>query len=80
MTRIPGFGLSRSPNLRSVSNLNTWGLERIGFEVEMLTDGSRYEMREALFRFEERVRERGGTALFHYGGRGVQVNSLNRIK
>ena len=36
-------------------------LKRIGFEVEMLTDGSQYEMREALFRFEERVRERGGT-------------------
>ena len=54
-------------------------LKRIGFEVEMLTDGSQYQMREALFRFEERVRERGGTALFHYGGHGVQVAGVNYL-
>ena len=54
-------------------------LKRIGFEVEMLTDGSQYEMREALYRFEERVRERGGTALFHYGGHGIQVNGVNYL-
>ena len=29
--------------------------------------------------FEERVRERGGTALFHYGGHGVQVNGVNYL-
>ena len=36
-------------------------------------------MREALYHFEERARERGGTALFHYGGHGVQVNGLNYL-
>ena len=47
--------------------------------MELLTDGSQYEMREALYRFEERVRERGGTALFHYGGHGIQVNGVNYL-
>ena len=72
-----GLRLVGKPEPRSVLDLNTWGLDRIGFEVEMFTDGSRYEMREALFRFEERVREQGGTALFHYGDRGVKVNGVN---
>ena len=54
-------------------------LKRIGFEVQLLTDGGYDEMLDALHRFEERVRERGGTALFHYGGHGVQVKGVNYL-
>ena len=36
-------------------------------------------MLDAIHRFEKRVRERGGTALFHYGGHGVQVNGVNYL-
>ena len=45
----------------------------------MLTDGGYDDMLDALHRFEERLRERGGTALFHCGGHGVQVNGVNYL-
>ena len=47
--------------------------------MELLTDGGLDEMFDALDRFEKRVRERGGTALFHYGGHGVQVDGVNYL-
>lgn len=79
---IANAGCDHFPKLRTpIQEARQLGaaLKRIGFEVEMLTDGSQYQMREALYRFEERVRERGGTALFHYGGHGVQVNGVNYL-
>ena len=79
---IADAGCDHFPKLRTpIQEARQLGaaLKRIGFEVEMLTDGSQYQMREALYRFEERVRERGGTALFHYGGHGVQVNGVNYL-
>ena len=79
---IANAGYDHLPRLRTpLQEARQLGaaLKRIGFEVQMLTDGSQDEMREALYRFEERVRERGGTALFHYGGHGVQVNGVNYL-
>ena len=79
---IANAGYDHFPKLRTpLQEARQLGaaLKRIGFEVEVLTDGSQSEMREALYRFEERVRERGGTALFHYGGHGVQVNGVNYL-
>ena len=54
-------------------------LKRIGFEVQLLTDGSHDAMLDALHDFEERIRQRGGTALFHYGGHGIQVKGVNYL-
>ena len=79
---IANAGYDHLPKLRTpIQEARQLGaaLKRIGFEVQLLTDGSEDEMRQALYRFEERVRERGGTALFHYGGHGVQVNGVNYL-
>ena len=46
-------------------------LERIGFQVELVIDGGQEQMLDAVERFEELLKRRGGTALFHYGGHGV---------
>ena len=79
---IANAGYDHFPKLRTpIQEARQLGaaLKRIGFEVEMLTDGSHDEMFDALDRFEERVRERGGTALFHYGGHGIQVDGVNYL-
>ena len=79
---IANAGYDHLPRLRTpIQEARQLGaaLKRIGFEVQMLTDGGYDEMLDALHRFEERVRERGGTALFHYGGHGVQVNGVNYL-
>ena len=54
-------------------------LERIGFQVELLIDGGQEQMLDAVERFEELLKRRGGTALFHYGGHGVQVDGENYL-
>lgn len=54
-------------------------LERIGFQVELLIDGGQEQMLDAIERFEELLKRRGGTALFHYGGHGVQVDGENYL-
>ena len=79
---IANAGYDHLPRLRTpIQEARQLGaaLKRIGFEVQMLTDGGYDEMLDALHRFEERVRERGGTALFHYGGHGIQVNGVNYL-
>lgn len=48
-------------------------LKRLGFEVELVKNGSREQMLDALDRLRDRVGGRGGVAVFHYGGHGVQV-------
>ena len=54
-------------------------LERIGFQVELLIDGGQEQMLDAVERFEDLLKQRGGTALFHYGGHGVQVDGENYL-
>lgn len=54
-------------------------LERIGFQVELVIDGGQEQMLDAVERFEELLKRRGGTALFHYGGHGVQVDGENYL-
>ena len=79
---IANAGYDHFPKLRTpIQEARQLGaaLKRIGFEVELLTDGGQDEMFDALDRFEKRVRERGGTALFHYGGHGIQVDGVNYL-
>ena len=54
-------------------------LQRLGFEVLFLVDASYEEMFDALYRFETKLQERKGIALFHYGGHGVQVGGENYL-
>jgi uncharacterized caspase-like protein len=54
-------------------------LERLGFEVTMVENSSREGMLDALSDFEQALRRRGGIALFHYGGHGLQVAGKNYL-
>ena len=54
-------------------------LERLGFEVVYVVDGSYERMLLAVDQFRAKLRERGGTAFFHYGGHGVQVGGENYL-
>jgi|GEM_PF-464543 len=54
-------------------------LERLGFDVILVLDGTEDEIYDALDDFEARLRRNSGLALFHYGGHGVQVNGANYL-
>ncbi len=54
-------------------------LKRLGFEVIFVADGTYEQMFDALYRFERKLQERKGIALFHYGGHGVQVGGENYL-
>jgi formylglycine-generating enzyme required for sulfatase activity len=54
-------------------------LQRLGFEVIILIDGTENQIADALYEFEMKLEQRGGLALFHYGGHGVQVKGSNYI-
>lgn len=54
-------------------------LEMIGFEVTIIDDASREKMLDSLDAFCNVIKTRGGVALFHYGGHGVQVNGINYL-
>jgi len=52
-------------------------LTRLGFDVTLVANATQEELLDALIAFESKLRERGGLALFHYGGHGVQVDGYN---
>ncbi|RKX97916.1 MAG: hypothetical protein DRZ90_04675 [Spirochaetes bacterium] len=54
-------------------------LRRLGFDVTLLLNGSQIQMDDALIDFEEKLHRRGGLALFHYGGHGLQVDGSNYL-
>jgi len=54
-------------------------LEKIGFRVTTIQNGSREEMLDALKAFESRLQGTGAIAFFHYGGHGVQVDGRNYL-
>lgn len=56
-------------------------LRRLGFEVEILTDASQREMREAAKRLGDRLLAAGenATGLFYYAGHGVQSQGVNYL-
>ena len=55
-------------------------LENIGFKVIRAYNVQNQERFDALFAmFEEEIKARGGIALFHYGGHGVQVGGQNYL-
>jgi formylglycine-generating enzyme required for sulfatase activity len=54
-------------------------LEKIGFRVRVVRNGSREQMLEAIQDFEKILRGTGAIAFFHYGGHGVQVGGKNYL-
>jgi len=54
-------------------------LERLGFEVIYVVDGTYDRMYDALYTFERKLKQQGGIALFHYGGHGIQVGGQNYL-
>jgi formylglycine-generating enzyme required for sulfatase activity len=54
-------------------------LEKIGFRVRVVRNGSREQMLEAIQDFEKSLRGTGAIAFFHYGGHGVQVGGKNYL-
>ena len=53
-------------------------LRELGFSVELLEDASQKEMKRAIDRFGEKLRD-GGIGLFYYSGHGIQVSGRNYL-
>ena len=51
-------------------------LEGLNFQVELLEDASQKQMKRAIDRFGEKLRN-GGVGLFYYSGHGIQVSGRN---
>lgn len=67
------------PNSRREAIEMKNALERLDFEVLLLLDGTENQIVDTLYDFEMKIKRRGGLALFHYGGHGIQVNDANYI-
>ncbi len=53
-------------------------LEKLGFQVELLKDSNRREMRAAVRRFGDALRS-GGVGLFYFAGHGIQLKGKNYL-
>ncbi len=54
-------------------------LRQLGFEVIQKNDTTRKQMKQAIRKFENRLRKKGGVGLFYYAGHGIQVNGTNYL-
>ena len=54
-------------------------LMSIGFEVTLVKNADREQMRRAVKAFKEKTQNAGGIAFFHYGGHAVQINGVNYL-
>ena len=77
------IGNARYANAPALSNaLNdakavATALRSLGFNVEMVEDGSKLQMTAALEKIQQVLRNRQGLAMLYYAGHGVQVNWHN---
>ncbi|MDP7499802.1 MAG: caspase domain-containing protein, partial [SAR324 cluster bacterium] len=53
-------------------------LRGLGFSVQLLEDASQKQMKRAIDRFGEQLRD-GGVGLFYYSGHGIQVSGRNYL-
>lgn len=53
-------------------------LKEVNFDVNLLTDVTRRQMRDAIRKFGENL-QKGGVGLFYFAGHGVQVNGKNYL-
>ena len=54
-------------------------LESIGFNVTLVQNADRDQMRRALKAFKDKTRSAGGIAFFHYGGHAMQIKGANYL-
>jgi len=54
-------------------------LRQLDFNVNILTDASRREMRRAIREYSETLRTSGGVGLFYYAGHGMQIKGVNYL-
>ncbi len=54
-------------------------LEKLGFSVTIVENGSREKMIDSLYDFQKKTESSGGIGFFHYGGHAVQVNGKNYL-
>ena len=63
------------PEARSLKS----ALESIGFNVTLVQNADRDQMRRALKAFKDKTRSAGGIAFFHYGGHAMQIKGANYL-
>jgi len=71
------FPVLSNPRREAIDMKNA--LQRLGFEVILVLDGTEDQILDAISDFEFKLHQKGGLALFHYGGHGVQVDGGNYI-
>jgi hypothetical protein len=54
-------------------------LRSIGFTVELIENATREQMIDGLDSIKQKISGKGGVALFHYGGHGVQAQGKNYL-
>ena len=71
------FGALANP-VNDATDIAT-ALRGAGFEVLLETNAGRGEMKNAIRKFGDTLREKGGTGLFYFAGHGVQLKGENFI-
>ncbi|MBQ1697562.1 MAG: caspase family protein [Bacteroidales bacterium] len=80
-----GNGNYQDPKVKDLKNaandalLMSDVLKSLGFEVMTYTDIDRNEMREAVYKFGDRLKELKAVGLFFYAGHGIQVDGVNYL-
>ncbi|MCK5897625.1 MAG: caspase family protein [Methylococcales bacterium] len=54
-------------------------LRRLNFEVILVKDATKKEMRQAVRTFDQKLRTSAGVGLFYYAGHGMQVDGTNYL-
>lgn len=54
-------------------------LEKLGFSVTIVENGSREKIIDNLYDFQKKLEKSGGIGFFHYGGHAVQVSGKNYL-
>jgi len=54
-------------------------LRQLDFNVNVLIDASRRDMRRAIREYSENLRTTGGVGLFYYAGHGMQIKGVNYL-
>jgi uncharacterized caspase-like protein len=66
-------------NPRNDAALMADSLCAVGFEVTILSDATKDQMKQALLAFSRKLRETGAVGLFYYAGHGVQLRGENFV-
>lgn len=70
-------GAAALPNPVNDAAAMSASLQKLGFEVTQVRDGSREQMARAIIAVREQLQGKGGVGLFYYAGHGMQVDWRN---